>query len=224
VENDKANEKSDIKRRLFAIGIETLEREGFRVERAHGLGKSSVRKIERDGQSLLVSIKTSQDRYIAFAPKADDQGWHTLDDVDVVLAVSVDDSSPPREALVHWLEASDLHARFDRAVEARKKAGYKERHDRGLWLPLYRQDDSVAHVAGGGMGLDHPPIARVPLNGGSPVQSPANSTALRPAAIPLTPSANLGQARRGLTIADAKRGLALSHGVPESAIRIIIEA
>ena len=59
-------EKLDLKRELFAIGVKALEDAGWTVERATGSGKSSVRRIKKGGESKLVSIRTTQDRWIAF--------------------------------------------------------------------------------------------------------------------------------------------------------------
>jgi hypothetical protein len=47
-----------------------------------------------------VSIRTTQNQWIAFPRRLDNKGWGTLSDVDVVLAVSVDDVEQPK-APVH---------------------------------------------------------------------------------------------------------------------------
>src|SRR5258705_3520511 len=104
----KTPEKRGRKTRLFQIGVQTLEKEGWAVTRQKGLGKSSVRRIAKDGESKLVSIRTTQDQWIAFPPEPNAKGWTTLDDVEVVVAVSVDANVPPQEALVHWLPAKEM--------------------------------------------------------------------------------------------------------------------
>ena len=190
-------EKHRRKKLLFHVGMEALQKQGWTVEREKGLGKSSVRRITKDGESKLVSIRTTQDRWIAFPPNADG-GWVTLDGVEAVIAVSLAPKTSS-EAWVHWLPAQEMRARFDQAYDARKKAGRVSPKRRGVWIPLYqRESDNPKNVGfvGGGAGLDHSPMARVPLKSGS------------------------GQ----LTIADAKHRLARSLGVPESSIKIIIEA
>ena len=48
----------------------------------------------------------------------------TLSDIDVVLAVSVDDRHDPKFAQVHMIEADEMRQRFDRAYSARIAAGY----------------------------------------------------------------------------------------------------
>jgi hypothetical protein len=212
----KTQEKRDRKKRLFQIGIETLQKEGWTITGAR-LGKSSVRRITKNGASKLVSIRTTQDQWISFPPKSKGKGWVTLDDVDVVLAVSVDENMPPREALVHWLPGNEMRNRFDLALKARKEANRVQPDRRGVWIPLYEREDASENVSyvGGGAGLDHQPIARVPMNGGRTMP-------------PLTGSDDRthdDQDDEGLlTIAEAKRRLALTFGVSESSIKIMVEA
>jgi hypothetical protein len=210
-------EKHERKKRLFEIGVETLQRQGWTVTKEK-LGKSSVRRISKNGDSKLVSIRTTQDQWIAFPPKPKRNGWVTLDDVAVVVAVSVDRNDPPREALVHWLPADDMRKRFDAALKARVAADRVQPDRRGVWLPLYeREDDNRENVSyiGGGAGLDYPPIARVPMNGGGAAPPPAAGDDV---------DDNEGTDDDLLTIAEAKRRLARTLGVPESSIKIVVEA
>jgi len=206
-------EKAPRRDRLFQIGLETLHHLGWKVERIPGIGKSSVRRITKNGESLKVSIRTSQDTWVAFPRNDADNGWVTLSDVDVVLAVSVDDRDDPRFAQVHMIDADDMRQRFDRAYGARMKAGYRIPLGRGVWVSLYHPDatDPVTHV-GGGAGLDHPPIARVPLE---PVESDSEV---------IVEAKDMDNRDRPLTIAEAKRRLAMSLGVDPSSIKITVEA
>lgn len=213
----KTPEKRNRKKQLFQIGIDTLQKEGWTVTKEK-LGKSSVRRITKSGESKLVSIRTTQDQWIAFPPKTKGKGWITLDDVDVVLAVSVDANVPPREALVHWLPGHEMRERFDLALKARREADRVQPDRRGVWIPLYEREDASENVSyvGGGAGLDHPPIARVPMNGGGSTP---------PLTRPDDASNDEERDDEGvLTIGQAKRRLSLSLGVPESSIRITVEA
>jgi hypothetical protein len=210
----KSPEKHDRKKRLFQIGVQTLEKEGWTVTKEK-LGKSSVRRVSKNGDSKLVSIRTTQDTWLAFPPKPNGTGWFTLDDVEVVVAVSVA-GNPPREALVHWLPADEMRKRYDLAYQARKEAKRVFPKRRGVWIPMYeRESDNPENVSyvGGGAGLDHPPIARVPLNAGGGGTPPSGSGG----------SQDHGDNGR-FTIADAKRLLSSSLDVPESSIKITIEA
>lgn len=199
--------------RLFQIGIETLQKEGWRIERIPGIGKSSVRRIMKNGKSRKISIRTSQDTYIAFPRNKKDSGWGTLSEVDLVLAVSVDERDHPKFAQVHMIEADEMRQRFDRAYKARKAAGYKIPLGRGVWVPLYHPDapDPVNRV-GGGAGLDHPPIARVSLE---PKESRSEV---------IVPRGESDNGEKPLTIAEAKRRLATTLGVDPSSIKITVEA
>lgn len=212
-------EKHERKQRLFEIGVETLEKEGWTVSKEKGLGKSSVRRITKNGANKLVSIKTTQDQWLSFAPEPKGNGWSwsTLDDVDVVLAVSVDANVPPREALVHWLPADETRERFDRAMKARKESHRVQPDRRGVWIPLYEREDESENVSyvGGGAGLDHPPIARVPMNGRGSTPPPARPDDL---------TDDDQDHKIPLTIPEAKRRLSFSLGVPESSIKILVEA
>ena len=156
--------KVSTKTRLFEAGVAALEREGWKVERIAKAGKASVRRITKDKESCVVSIRTTQDTWIAFPRTKDDKQWVTLADVDFVVAVSVDDKDNARFAQVHMLDGDDMRACFDRAYAARIKAGYHISTGRGMWVSLYFEEaiDPVTHV-GAGAGLKSPPIARVPL-------------------------------------------------------------
>jgi hypothetical protein len=206
-------EKGSRRDRLFRIGLETLHQHGWKVERIPGIGKSSVRRITKGGKSRKVSIRTSQDAWIAFPRNEADNGWVTLSEVDVVLAVSVDDGDDPKFAQVHMIEADEMRQRFDRAYGARIAAGYSIPLGRGVWVSLYHPDatDPVTHV-GGGAGLDHPPIARVPFE---PEESDSDV---------LLETKDLDNRDMPLTIAEAKRRLAVTLGVDPSSIKITVEA
>jgi len=211
------------RRGLFEFGIETLESEGWKVSRILRGGKASLRQISRGSEKHKVSIRTSQDAWIAFPRKSNGEGWLTLDDVDFVVAVSVDDKHNPTVARVHMIPADDARARYDRAYEARKVAGHILPVGRGLWLSLYNkeQPDPVSYV-GAGMGLDYPALAARDLaKEGLPQESDdaddevsddeADTQVAAPAA------------EGPLTIPEAKRRLSESLGVPISAIKITIE-
>jgi hypothetical protein len=203
--------KAELRRKLFAIGVESLERDGWKVERVPGEGKSSVRRITKGGESLLITIRTTQDTWIAFPRKG--QKWGTLSDVDAVLAVSVDDREEPRFAQVHMIDGDEMRERFDRNYAARKAAGHSQPSGYGTWVSLYHQEaQDPANRVGAGAGIKNPPIARVSLTNGQ-------ATMAVPAARP--PRLDAGQP---LTINQAKEGLALTFGVEPSSVKITIEA
>ncbi len=209
-----------MKTQLFNIAVETLEKAGWKVERVQASGKSSVRRITKGGESKIVSIRTTQDTWIAFPRVKGDKGWRTLDEVDAVVPVSVDDRHNPKFAKVHMIDGDEMRDRFNRAYAARKKAGHTIPIGRGVWVSLYLPEarDPVSHV-GAGAGLKFPPMATVPL------------TPELIAAIEKTSDAGAGETRvieeseeSPLSIADAKRRLARTLGVDPSNIKITVEA
>jgi hypothetical protein len=206
-------EKLSIRAHLFQAAEMALEKEGWKVERIARSGKSSVRRITKGKIEKTVSIRTSQDTWIAFPRTLDDRSWSTLADVDYVVAASVDSRENPRFAKVHLIEGNEMRARFDRAYAARKKANYTLPVGRGIWLSLYEKEahDPVTLV-GAGVGLDHPAIATVPLTGQEGYANFEEPDS----------QAHGGENEAPLTIAQAKRRLALSLGVSEADIKITI--
>lgn len=206
-------EKATMKTQLFEAGVKALEGAGYKVERVQGSGKSSVRRILKGKESKVVSIRTTQDTWIAFPRTEHDKGWRTLDEVDLVVAVSVDDPHNPKFAKVHMLDGDEMRDRFNRAYAARKRAGHTIPIGRGVWLSLYipEGNDPVSHV-GAGAGLKTPPIATIPLM----------SDAL--------PSAKIGTEAgvenyfEPLSISEAKRRLATTLGVKPENIKITVDA
>jgi len=215
----KTPKKVITKYRLFEIGIDFLRKEGWRVSKIPGFGKSSVRQIAKGNKTLKVTIRTSQDTWIAFPRDLQDTRWTTLADVDVVLAVSVDDSQNPKSANVHWLDAAEVRKRFDRAYAARMKAGHSIPLGRGIWVSLYHPEvDQPVNRVGGGIGLAYPAKATVPLK---PSDAPDDHDE-PPTSTPHDDVEETDEAP--LTIAEAKRRLAKTLGVELSSIKITVEA
>lgn len=209
--------KVRIRRRLFEVGLEALKKEGWRVERVQGAGKSSLRRVTKGGESKLVSIRTTQDTWIAFPRDKQDRGWVTLSDADLVMAVSVDDPDEPRYAQAHLIDGDEMRGRFDRAYRARLDAGHSIPLGRGVWVSLYQEEteDPVNRV-GAGAGLVHPAVLRVPLDGPAPEADADDAEGFE--------EAGSEDADDRLTIAEAKRRLALTFGVDPSSVKITIEA
>lgn len=201
-------EKVGTRDRLFEIGVKTLEGQGWTVARVPKIGKSSVRRIAKNGESQVVSIRTTQDTYIAFPRTRDDKAWVTLADVDAVVAVSVDPDDK-RFARVHLLPGDEMRDRFDRTYTARRGAGHSIPLGRGIWLSLYH-DEAVSppHLVGAGAGVAHPAIARVPLDPSDEVVDAGEQRE----------SKRVGEG----PIAEAKRRLAAALGVDPDSIDITI--
>ena len=209
-------EKLSVRNRLFQVAEEALQKDGWKVERIARSGKSSLRRITKGKLDKTVSIRTSQDTWIAFPRTGADDAWATLGGVDYVAAASVDDSANPQFAQVHLIPGEEMRARFDRAYAARKKAGYTLPVGRGIWVSLYEHEaQNPVTLVGAGAGLDHPAIAKVPLSG----QEVDSLSAERDSVAAEAPADE-----PPLTIAEAKRRLAASLGVAESDIKITISS
>lgn len=196
---------------LFDIAVQELQNAGYTVGRIPRSGKSSLRLLTKDRKSVVATIRTTQDTWIAFPRNDDDTAWNTLKEAEVVVAASVDDRDNPRNANIHIIPADEMRARFDRSREAKIKAGHVMPKGRGVWLSLYDKEANhpVSHV-GAGAGIAYPPIATVPLDG----TGQAPETKVQP---PIQTST-----QERFTIADAKRKLAAFYEVPEAAITITI--
>jgi|HubBroStandDraft_6_1064221.scaffolds.fasta_scaffold363477_2 hypothetical protein len=130
----------------------------------------------------------------------------------VVVAVSVDDRHNPKFAKVHMIDGDEMRDRFNRAYAARKKAGHSIPVGRGVWVSLYLPEaqDPVSHI-GAGAGLKFPAIATVPLDPDMIAAQAASDGEPEMEEAPLT-------------IAEAKRRLAIALGVDPANIKITVEA
>lgn len=207
-------EKKTNRRKLFELGERVLEQAGWRIERIQGIGKSSVRRIVKGTEQHTVSIRTTQDTRIAFPRNDDDSGWVTLDDVDYVVAVTVDDKDSPKRGLVYMVDGNEMRERFDRAYSARLDAGHSIPRGRGVWVSMFVAEDPDAPSSiGGGIALGKQPLLTVKLGD---VDGEAAAEPLVQASPP--------QDEAPLTIAEAKRRLAQSLGIDPEKVKIVIEA
>jgi hypothetical protein len=195
------------KKRLFEIGAQILEKEGWTVEREDG--RSSICKIRKGSVKKTISLTTAQDQWMSYRRTEDDKKWLTLSDVEDVVVVTVDDKKFPRNANVHYFNGDEVRERFDRAYAARNAAGHSQPTSHGVWVSLYHEDavEPPTHV-GAGIGLKHPPMAVVPLEAGDEA---------KPRPVHSAPDDG------PLTIPEAKRRLALTFGVSPENIKITVE-
>lgn len=219
--------KRATRRGLFAFAVQTLEKEGWAVARVPGGGKASLRQITRGREVHKVSIRTTQDTWIAFPrDRSGKDGWVTLDDVDFVVAASVNDKANPTEARIHMIPGDEARDRFNRAFAARKAAHHILTAGRGIWVSLYEKDakDPPTHV-GAGAGLAHPAIAVLDLTKSSLPTGAEEGVddEVDDSEEAASPASAAPAEEAPLTIPDAKRRLAASLGVPESAIKITVE-
>lgn len=147
---------------LVEAAKKSLESSGYIIERLPGRGRSNIWKIEKDGHSQLASIRTTQDRWIAFPPL--EGKWKTLNDVDLVLVAAVDDRNDPKNVDVYLFPADEVRERFDASYKARIEAGQKVRDNFGMWVCLDKDNRGVAASAGSGISEEHEKIAAYSLS------------------------------------------------------------
>ena len=105
-------EKMAIRRGLRAAAEHALREKGYKIERVLGAGKSSLRRITKGSVSKIVSIRTTQDLWIAFTRNKEGTGFGTLEEVDVVVAASGNERLNPRIAKIHMLPGDEMRERF----------------------------------------------------------------------------------------------------------------
>lgn len=217
--NVSAPGKVPVRQFLRQKAVEALRGDGWRVVKKRADGKSSLWTITKGGESATATIRTSQDAWFAFPRNDADDGWSTLELADYVVVASLTEKEGAM-ANIHLMPADDVRARFDRAYEARKAAGYNIPRERGIWISLYDEEQAdPVRLVGAGAGLAHKAIAK-------------NITVLsEPDADDVDEEAPVEQvsvpSRSGddssLTIPEAKRRLALTFGVSPDQIKITVE-
>lgn len=211
----KTPEKVALRRQMVSLGEKALENAGWHVERIQGIGKSSVRRIVKGEERHAVAIRTTQDAMIAFPRNENDNGWLTLDDVDYVVAVTVDDKNAPKNALAFMVDGDEMRERFNRSYRARLEAGHKIPKGRGVWISMFLPEEpGVASTVGGGIALGKEPMISKALDALDIESLPETS---------ISASNNTGD-DAPLTIAEAKMRLAATLGVDPEKVKIVIEA
>jgi hypothetical protein len=220
-------EKIQYAKRLFEIGVEYLESEGFEVMRVPRSGKKSLRRVKKGREEYNVAIRTSQDQWFAF-PRDDDGNWLGMDDVDVrrviVVALNTRDEGKEKIALVHDFSADEVRKRLNKNFDARYAVNPNFDTSHGNWISLYTEEaKEPTSLVGAGIGIKFPPVARIPLLGETPDEVDEDDLA-EAADLTHEPAATQFRVEDGpLTIPEAKRRLALTFGVDPSAIKITVE-
>jgi len=189
---------------LLSVGATLLVQLGYQVE-----DRSHVRRalwhLRRNGMLERADVRTTRDRWFACTRSADGN-WPALEGVEKVVVIATDARHRPGEVQLYAFPAAKVRERLDAAHTARLAAGIKTEGGFSLWIGLDPTDSDRPTRVGCGLGEEHPPIARRPLDDGAP-QTVA-STAIPP--------------RR--TIAEVKaaaaREIADIAGVPPESVRI----
>jgi len=189
---------------LLSAGSALLMQLGYQVE-DRSKGRRARWHLRRNGVLERADVRTTRDRWFA-CTRSEDGRWPALEGVDKVVVIATDDRHRPSEIQLYAFPAAKVRERLDAAYAARSDAGVKTNGGFSLWIGLDPTDSDRPTRVGCGLGEEHPPIARRPLDGGPPLPA---------AAAP-------GQRRR--TIAEVKaaaaREIAEIAGVPPESVRI----
>lgn len=132
--------------------------QGYSLARVPGRGKSNVWHVTKDGETRMVSIRTTRVRYIAFPPLERGTKWKTLDDVELVAVAAVDSKDAPENIVVYLFPAADLRQRFHASYAARVKDGQSIKDNFGMWVELDRDDRGIPASVGTGIIEHYNPI------------------------------------------------------------------
>lgn len=149
---------------MVGAALEGARQQGYALKKQPGRGLSNTYEITKDGKTQIVSVRTTQDRAIAFPPMDGGKKWKTLDDVDLVLISAVDDRDNPQSVDVHLVPAEEVRKRFDASYSARIAAGHTVRDNYGMWVMLDKGDDAVIGQIGHSLAIDYPAIANFTLD------------------------------------------------------------
>lgn len=144
---------------MVGAALEGARQMGYTFKKQPGRGLSNTYELTKDGKTQVASIRTTQDRWMAFPPLNDGKKWKTLDDVDLVLVASVDDHLNPQNVEVYLFPADEVRKRFNASYAARIENGHKVRDNYGMWVMLDKGDDSVISQVGHGIVEQYPRIA-----------------------------------------------------------------
>lgn len=142
--------------------VEAVGNLGWKMRRQPGRGMSNTWLMEKDGETFTASIRTTQDRWVAFPPLAGGTRWKTLDDVQKVIVAAVNDVDNPDVIEVYLFDQEEVRARFDEAYSTRKSAGHVIKDNYGFWINMdHDRKRDAAYQAGSGLAVDHGPIGRM---------------------------------------------------------------
>lgn len=196
---------------LRGAAVTALMKRGYEVESFTGRGRpaGTFLKLTKDGKTFICTVRSTRDRWIAFH-RRDDGGWDTLDKADFVAVAAVNDRQNPTKMEVYLLEQASVMKAFDAAFDARTQAGHIIKENTP-WVGLDAPKSQSITAIGSGL-ADHALWLEV-IN-------PAGEAAHEEMAA--EPELSQEEKPLTLTIAEAKKALATTYGVPPEAIEITI--
>lgn len=151
--------------RLMVRGaLKGAEQAGYTLKRQPGRGLSNTYEMTKDGKAKVASLRTTQDRWIAFPPLDNGKRWKTLDGVELVLVSAVDNRENPQNVDVYLFPADEVRKRFDASYAARIAEGHIVSDNFGMWVMLDKGDDQVMSQVGHSLAIDYPAIAHFTID------------------------------------------------------------
>jgi hypothetical protein len=197
------------RRRLLSAGRALLVQLGYQVEdRSHR--KRALWHLRRNGVLERADVRTTRDRWFA-CTRSQDGSWPALDGVEKVIVIATDARHAPSEIQLYAFPAAKVRQRLDAAYAARSEAGVKTDGGFSLWIGLDPTDSERPTRVGCGLGEEHPPIARRPLDEAPPPPAPDPTGAPMPA----PPRRTIAEVK-----AAAAREIADIAGVAPESVRI----
>jgi hypothetical protein len=147
---------------MVHAATKATEEAGYNLQRMPGRGRASI-YTDNDGRKAC--IRTSRDRWIAFPPLKNGNGWKTLSSVDLVVVSTVDSKENPKSVEIYIFPAAEVKKRFSLAYQERKKRGNFVEDSFGMWVALDRNNSTGAYKAGSGIvdDLKSAHIASIPI-------------------------------------------------------------
>jgi hypothetical protein len=189
-----------------------LEKHGYTIGPSLRIPGAYAFEATRQGKSTTIGIKSSADRWVG-VPRDGGGGWGLLSRVQELFVATFDDRLDPRRFHIIRFDPKKVIAVAERVYE---KA--EERGQTGIqWVPLDEREDSDATSTAAGHLL---PLGQLMLN--EPIEW-VDDDGTEGHGSPDAGADGGEGAPRGLTIAQAKAGLAATFGVSPDAIKITIE-
>lgn len=175
-------------RTLTDAAVKALREKGWEVEKEPGMTRQNVWRMTRDGESHLVSVRTTRNRWIAYNTVENGKKWKTLDDVAYACIAAYtynDEDEDPDGIEVHLIGVDKLRAHFDTGYRIRTEGGQKVTDNFGMWICMDQYDEDPLSGAGSGFATDETLIASYPF--GEENQED-DEKAASPASVPIRPT------------------------------------
>ena len=148
---------AEARKKMTNCAVAALKAGGYQVERIPERGRSSNWNYIHDETKGKLCIRTSNDRWFAFMNE--NGGWKTLDDMDKVVVVAVNDRDNPTHFQTYLFPADEVRKNFNKSRSARIEKGMTVREGYGMWIGLNESLEEGPVYVGSGLAEKYPAIA-----------------------------------------------------------------